>query len=224
VSVALHAGAMGIKQDLDNVVAAARLAQEGAHPVHFVLMGHGGERARLETAAKGLRTLTFLDPLPDQQYQAALAAADVLIVNEHAGLREMAVPSKLTSYFTSGRPIIAVTNRDSVTAGEINASQGGIQVQPGDPAALLTAILGLRADPQHGDHLGRNGQAYRVSVLSESAAIDRFEAWIELLGHRARRRPHSGLPAILEGVPRRYLMQRASRRRPKSSTASPRRG
>ena len=50
---------------------------------------------RLEAMSAGLSTVTFLDPLPEAEFQQALSAADVLLVNEHAGLREMAVPSKM---------------------------------------------------------------------------------------------------------------------------------
>lgn len=178
LSVALHSGAMGKKQDLDNVLAAARIAAAEDLPVRFVLMGNGGERARLEAAAGGLPTLQFVDPLPGDRYQDALAAADVLIVNEHPGLREMALPSKLTSYFSSGRPVVAATDRDSVTASEVEASGAGLRVEPGDPHALLQAVLDLRADPGRGTALGRAGLQYRESVLSEHAAIDQFENWL----------------------------------------------
>lgn len=176
--VALHSGAMGRKQDLDNVVAAARLADATSEHVRFVLMGNGSERVRLEASAAGVRSITFVDPIPGALYQAALAAADVLVVNEHAGLRDMAVPSKLTSYFSSGRPIVAATDADSVTASELAASGAGIRVNPGEPQSLLRAFLDLSLDPVLAREMGARGQRYRETELSETAAIDRFTAWL----------------------------------------------
>lgn len=176
--VALYSGAMGVKQDLDNVIAAARLAEEHGSDVVFVLMGDGGERQRLERLAAGVSAVRFLDPLPGDAYQSALEAADVLIVNEHAGLREMAVPSKLTSYFSSGRPIIAATDAGSVTAEEIAASGAGLRVDAGDPRALLRAVLELQADPDRALRLGQSGLEYRKAVLDQDAAIDAFERWL----------------------------------------------
>jgi glycosyltransferase involved in cell wall biosynthesis len=178
-AIVLHSGAMGRKQDLDNVLAAARVVDERDLPIRFVLMGNGGERPRLETAGLGIRSLSFLDPLPGSQYQAALHAADVLLVNEHAGLREMAVPSKLTSYFSSGRPVIAATDAESVTASEVVAADAGIRVEPGNPEALVDAVLEIRADPERADGYGRHGREYQHRVLSEEAAFDRFEALLE---------------------------------------------
>lgn len=184
-TIVLHSGAMGKKQDLDNVIAAARLADERGAPVRFILMGNGAERARLEALATGVRSVTFLDPLPADQYQPSLHAADALLVNEHAGLREMAVPSKLTSYFSSGRPVIAATDAGSVTAFEVRSAEAGIRVPPADPEALLAAALELRADPRRATALGKNGQQYQERVLSEDAAIDRFES---ILGSLAKTR------------------------------------
>lgn len=67
-TIALHSGNMGLKQGLDNVVAAARVAQAAGSPVRFVLMGDGSQRAALERAAAGAARLQLLPP-------AAAAAA-----------------------------------------------------------------------------------------------------------------------------------------------------
>ena len=188
--VVLHSGAMGRKQHLDTVVDAARLAADRGDRIRFVLMGNGGERDRLERLAGGLSTIDFVDPLPGDQFQDALTAADVLLVNEHAGLREMAVPSKLTSYFSSGRPVVAATDAGSVTAQEVEASQAGVRVAPGAPDALLDAVLRIGGDHDLSARLGQAGLAYRRSVLSETFALDQFNAWLEQLSH-----PHRGSDA-----------------------------
>jgi colanic acid biosynthesis glycosyl transferase WcaI len=186
-TVVLHTGAIGRKQDLDTVVSAARIADAKGAKVRFVLMGDGGERSRLEAAARGVHSISFLDPQSDDMFQGALAAADVLLVNEHAGLREMAVPSKLTSYFSSGRPVLAATDVDSVTAGEIEASGGGVRIDAGRPELLVDAALRLGRDTVQANRLGSAGRRYQRSVLAESAAIDRFEAWLKGIPKRRRR-------------------------------------
>ncbi len=102
-TVVLHTGGMGDKQDLANVVAAgARRRRRGA-AVRFVLVGNGKRRAELEVAATGCPAVEILDPLTDDDFVRALSAADVLLVNERPGSVEMAVPSKLTSYFSARR-------------------------------------------------------------------------------------------------------------------------
>ncbi|SEJ40764.1 glycosyltransferase [Demequina mangrovi] len=184
-TVLLHAGNMGVKQGLDHVVKAAKVASERGERLRFVMVGDGGERARLEALAAGVASIEFIDPLDDEPFRQALAAADALLVHEAPGVSEMAVPSKLTSYFDAGRPVVAATDPFGITAQEVRAADAGIVVQSGDLDALIGAALRLGADAVRADALGLNGRAYRERVLSEAAAIDAFAA---LLGIRDRRR------------------------------------
>jgi glycosyltransferase involved in cell wall biosynthesis len=181
LTVALHAGNMGVKQGLENVVRAARLAEERGDNVRFVLLGRGNQRDKIEFLARGLKNIQFIDPLPDLEYQATMAAADVLIVNEKSGVAEMAVPSKLTSYFSTGLPIIAATDQGSVTAGEVETSGGGIRVDADNARALLDAVVQLKDKPKEAQAMGTRGLAFRDSVLAESVAISNFNTWISSL-------------------------------------------
>ncbi|MHC6593423.1 glycosyltransferase family 4 protein [Arthrobacter sp. C152] len=179
--VALHSGNIGKKQGLGNVVEAARLAESTGSRVKFVLMGDGNQRTTLETSAKGLKQIEFVDALPQADFQAALEAADVLLVNELPGVRDMSVPSKLTSYFTSGRPVLAATDEGSVTAEEIGNSGAGIRVDAGDPAALVTAAESLGENADFASSLGKQGRIFREKTLSETFAVGRYDDLITSL-------------------------------------------
>jgi glycosyltransferase involved in cell wall biosynthesis len=184
-TVVLHAGNQGVKQGLSNVVDAARRADDSGAPVRFVLLGDGNSRRDLERAARGVNRLQFIDPLPDDEFQLALGAADVLLVNELPNLREMCVPSKLTTYFATGRPVLAATDRLSLTAREIELSSAGVCVPAGAPDALLEAALLLGRDAQLSESLGSAGLKYRSSVLSMPHAIEAWEAVLELVSGRS---------------------------------------
>lgn len=105
----LHSGNMGLKQGLEVLVDAARLAPE----IRVVLMGDGNQREALLARAAGLRNLDILPPADAAEFTDVLAAADVLAVTQRGSVLDMSVPSKLTSYFVSGRPVVA-----SVAEGE----------------------------------------------------------------------------------------------------------
>lgn len=179
--IVLHAGNMGVKQGLDNVVSAARLSEEDVAGVRFVLLGNGSERSALEEQSAGLRAVTFMDSLSDEDFTAALQAADALLVNEKPGVAEMAVPSKLTSYFSAGRPVLAATDAGGITAEEVERAGAGVVVPAGDPRALLDAARELTSDAAKADSLGESGRRFRDSVLTESRAIDAFEALLSRL-------------------------------------------
>lgn len=179
--IVLHAGNMGKKQGLENVITAARLASERECRVRFVLMGGGNQRERLEGMAQDVPNVSFIDSLPHEEFQLALAAANVLLVNELPGLKDMAVPSKLTSYFNSGVPVLAATDKGSVTAFEIGNCNGGIRVDPADPAALLDAIEALEREPAEAKRLATNALRFRTETLSEEAAVAHYDEFITSL-------------------------------------------
>jgi colanic acid biosynthesis glycosyl transferase WcaI len=184
--VVLHAGNMGAKQGLGNVVAAARLADVRQAPVRFVMLGGGNQRAELEREAAGVERITFVDSLPERDFVEAMAAADVLLVNEKPGMSESAVPSKLTSYFATGNAVLGAVDARGAAATEIEASGGGVVVPAGDPEALLDAALALGRDPVGRAAFGASAVAYTQEVLSEARALDRFDAWVRGL-HASRR-------------------------------------
>lgn len=171
--VVLHSGNMGAKQGLENVVEAARISESEGLPLRFVLVGDGNQRERLQRLAAGCSSLQFVSPLPQDEFTRALAAADVLLLNELPGLSETAVPSKLTSYFAAGRPVLAATEALSVSADEIRASGAGVVIPPGEPVTLVRAALTLAASPAFDPE---SGPAFVRRVLSEDAGVGAFDS------------------------------------------------
>jgi colanic acid biosynthesis glycosyl transferase WcaI len=168
-----------------------------------VLMGSGSQRAELAAMGNN-RCLQIIDPLPAESFPAALRAADVLLINERASVTDMAVPSKLTSYFATGLPIIAATDRGSVTAEEIEAAQAGIRVDADRPELLVSAAMDLRNNPQKARALGRKGLEFRRLHLSADSSLDSFhELFVRLTMDSSARRVAlingSSKPAQMKG-------------------------
>jgi colanic acid biosynthesis glycosyl transferase WcaI len=185
--IVLHAGNMGKKQGLDNVVEAARRAEVTGSNTRFVLMGDGNQRQNLMTLGRGITNLDFLDSLPQDEFRAAMHGADILLVNELPGVRDMSVPSKLTSYFSTGRPVIAATDEGSVTAGELATSKAGLRVNAGDPDALVRAAEHLGNNPLLGAELGANGVRFQIETLSEGVAIAEYNDFVSSLAESRHR-------------------------------------
>ncbi|PEG43227.1 glycosyltransferase WbuB [Mycolicibacterium agri] len=185
--VVLHAGNMGYKQGLENVVAAAELAGRSGSRVRFVLLGDGNQRADLQAAGAGVGALEFLSPVREEELPAALGAADVLLVNERPGVAQMSLPSKLTSYFSAGKPILAATDEAGFTAQEVMASGAGVRVPADRPDLLLAEALRLGADRALAAKLGQAGRRYSASLLSATTALDSYEEWITDLAESRRR-------------------------------------
>jgi colanic acid biosynthesis glycosyl transferase WcaI len=177
--IVLHSGNMGAKQGLENVINAARLVDAGgtAPGMRFVLMGNGNQRPDLERLSEGVRAVDILDPVPTAAFRAVLGAADVLLVNELPGLAEMAVPSKLTSYFVTGKPVLAATNSRSATAAEVTMSGGGTVVEPGQPEALVRGVRAMLSDPAACERMGQAGRMFALNTLDRDVAIQGYDEW-----------------------------------------------
>jgi len=179
--IVLHTGNMGAKQGLENVVDAARIADQRGLGVRFVLVGNGSRRRVLEKYAQGVERIEFKDVLDAEEYRAVLAAVDVLLVNERPGVGQMAAPSKLTSYFSAGRPVLAATDANGVAAQEIQDSGAGVVVPAGEPAALLEAATKLANDREEAKRLGATGVGYARRILGAERAIDHYDEWVHRL-------------------------------------------
>jgi colanic acid biosynthesis glycosyl transferase WcaI len=179
--IALHAGNMGVKQGLEGLIDVARLAQRTGSRVRVVLMGAGSRREALTEYAAGTDRLTITDPLPAGRFEEALAAADVLLLHEKPGVVEMSVPSKLTSYFSAGRPVVGVTHPRSGAAEQIRTSGGGAVVPTGDTEAVLAEIERIGADPATAAQLGDHGRAHARRNLTASASLAAYEQWVRNL-------------------------------------------
>ncbi|MGG8408221.1 glycosyltransferase [Streptomyces sp. 12297] len=174
-TVVLHSGNMGLKQGLEVLVGAARLDRD----VRFVLMGDGSQRAALESLAADVPNLDIIPPAADGEFPDILAAADVLAVTQHAAVLDMSVPSKLTSYFAAGRPVVASVAAEGGTAQEVERSGAGVLVAPEDPEALLKAVWTLAQDPAAADELGAAGPRHVAAHLSRDAGLARIDALID---------------------------------------------
>lgn len=182
----LHAGNMGHKQGLENVLECAKLAKTGKSNLHFILMGDGNQRQKLEhlTSSYGLQNVEFLPLQSDDEFSNVLVAADILLLNQRSGVSEMALPSKLTAYLAAQRPVVAAVERDSETARELIEANAGIVIEPQDPKALLAVLTALGSDRKLQETLGNNGRVHASETLSAAAGLAMLEELITSLTRR----------------------------------------
>ena len=185
--ICLHGGNLGRKQGLDNLLDAALHLRDSG--VRIVLSGDGNDRERLENRARelGLDNVQFIELQGPGHWEAVMAASDLLLVNQRSSVTDMSLPSKLTSYFAAGRPIVAAASPDSETAREIAAAEAGSTVPSDDPVALSNAILALKQSASAAE-LGARGRRYAERVLFPEIVLTEYDRFLEVI-LRAQRRP-----------------------------------
>jgi colanic acid biosynthesis glycosyl transferase WcaI len=109
-----------------------------------------------------------------------MAASDVLLVNQRASVTDMSLPSKLTSYFAAGRPVVAAASEDSETAREIITAGAGLVVPPDEPERLRDAVLSLRGNGT-GAEFGASGRRYAETVLFPEVALAEYDRFLEFV-------------------------------------------
>jgi colanic acid biosynthesis glycosyl transferase WcaI len=177
----VHTGNMGRKQGLEHVVEAARLAAERGDDVEIVLVGDGNMRQALEAAGACVPTLRMVGLVSDEDYPTVLAAADLLLLHERPGVREMCLPSKLTSYTAAGRPLLAAVEPGGISASVLERAGAAHVLPPGDPLALLDAALELGRDPARRAALADAARAHGEATYGRDAARQRYVAFAERL-------------------------------------------
>lgn len=176
--ICLHAGNMGHKQGLDNVLHAAALVDDPA--IRIVLAGGGNERGKLESLAADLElaNVSFLPSQPTGDYEAMLRAADVLLVNQRSAVGDMSLASKLTSYFMAARPIVAAVAERSETARELARAGAGELAPPEDPRALAELLARFKLERAVTDSLGVRGRRYAEEHLSSDEVLRKYEEFV----------------------------------------------
>jgi colanic acid biosynthesis glycosyl transferase WcaI len=184
--VCLHGGNLGRKQGLDNLLDAGQELR--GRGLRIVLAGDGNDRERLERRARelSLDNVQFIELQGPGRWEAVMAASDVLLVNQRASVTDMSLPSKLTSYFAAGRPVVAAASAESETAREIEAAGAGYVVPPDDPAALRDAILRL-AEGSRAAELGASGRRYAETTLSPATALADYDRFLDVVLQTDRR-------------------------------------
>ncbi len=145
--VVLHAGNIGLSQDLDIVLHAAGQLRDRPDVV-FVFIGEGAKKKDLQDMAahRDLRNVMFLPFQPRETMDQSYATADVSLVSLKRGLAGVIVPSKIYNVLASGRPCIAAVEQDSEVADIINRHDCGFVIAPGDASALRSRTLDLLDD------------------------------------------------------------------------------
>jgi colanic acid biosynthesis glycosyl transferase WcaI len=143
--------------------------------IEFLLVGDGAACGRIQrrVAELDLRNVRFMPLLDAGGFRGLLAASDVCLLTQQKSVSESAFPSKIVSYLSAGRPVIASVNPDCEIAQTIRESGAGKIVAPEDGAALLAAIQEFRGE----DLLAyrQNARAYASRRWSSARVLGHLE-------------------------------------------------
>lgn len=147
---------------------------------HLLVAGNGTSLARCRRLAADIdpRRMHFV-PEWDGSVDV-LHAADLLVLCTRADQSVVSLPSKLTRYLFSGRPVLALALPHSDTALVVRDSGVGAVVPPDNPPALAQAIAWMRRLPaDRREQMGKQGRTWAMSNLSSDTCLPKVLEIVE---------------------------------------------
>jgi glycosyltransferase involved in cell wall biosynthesis len=157
----LYCGNLGRMHD---VTTFAQALQDGLPAgIDFEFRGNGAGFRELGEAVRFARLgdrVRIASHLPDDEWAAAMRAADVALVTIRPGAEGLVMPSKTYSALAAGQAVLAICPRASDLADTVLAHDCGWVVEPGDSAGMRRVLEQLVADP--GEVLRRRRNAWHA--------------------------------------------------------------
>src|SRR5690606_9567726 len=151
----------------------------GRHADARLIVASQGLGADYLAEQKRLRHLDRLTLLPFQPYEALsdmLGAADVAIALLEPEAGVFSVPSKVLSYFSAGRPILAAMPPENLAARLVRREGAGMVIDSANIEGFVATALGMLANQAALATMGPNGRAYAERAFAIGPIADRFEA------------------------------------------------
>lgn len=183
--VVMHAGNVGLAQDLAVLVDAAELLRD-QEDVLVVIVGDGAARPSLERRVeqRRLENVVFMTYRPKQDVHALVAAADLHTVTLAPGLWGSVVPTKVYGIMAAGKPFVAAVDETSEPHRIVDEVGCGIRVPPGDSESLAMAILELRGRRTELAELGMRGRKAFEGSYERTIATSRYRDLLESVADR----------------------------------------
>jgi glycosyltransferase involved in cell wall biosynthesis len=171
-----YAGLHGLVYGLDDVLDVSRVLAR-LPDIVFLLIGDGPEKARLQARAisEQMDNVLFYPSQPASRMPEILTAMDIsLITLKRHKLFRGTLPSKLFEAIGAGIPVVAAVEGEAKSL--VEASSGGLVVEPENTSEMAEAILRLYRDPGLRRRISADGRDYVAAHYNREVIAGRFES------------------------------------------------
>lgn len=169
--VMTYAGNMGVPQKLGVMIELARRIPE----LTVLLIGGGGDAARLREQARGLPNVKFVDYQPISRMSEIYAASDLFYVGQDPKACSDGIPSKIYRILGFRKPLVVMTSETSDLAAFVKKSQSGVLISE-DYDTAAECVRQLMKEPERLRTFGESGYQYVKSAFARQVISGRYEA------------------------------------------------
>lgn len=156
----VYAGNIGIMQNVDVIIAAARRMKDKAD-ICFHIFGDGVYKERFLQEAKELRNVLFWPMQPPELAPSIYTMADVNIIPLAPNIYRTALPSKTATCIACQKPIIFCIGRESKFGERMSKNEGLFVVNSANVEELSNAIVEIKTTHPR----ARTSSIYKESFL-----------------------------------------------------------
>lgn len=154
-----YVGSINVHANVDLMIRA--FAEANIPNTELRIYGGGNQKENCQQLVKNLRlTNVTFGFVSRNEIPTIQSAASVLILALPKGNGNLCLPSKLTSYMLSGKPILACVDEDSATMRYIHEADCGISVEPDDIQAIKDGFV--RFAQMSKEELQKKGENARI--------------------------------------------------------------
>ena len=167
-------GNIGLTQNMDMLMEVAK-ALEPNEDIHFVLVGNGAYKEKLEQIIKErhINNVTMLPFQPYEDISHVFSLGDVSLVISKPGVGANSVPSKTWSIMSASRPVLANFDENELKT-IIENHHCGLFTKAGDKVSFTDAILKLYNDRELCKEMGANGRKFVMENLTKEVGTQKY--------------------------------------------------
>lgn len=171
----LYSGNIGRLHDIETIANTAKILAD--EPIRFVFIGYGPKTKYLEEviATNRLTNILLLPLQPRDRIPLTFTACDVSLVSLIEGAEQIVCPSKLYGILAAGRPIVAISAKDSYIDVMLSKYNCGVNCPPHQPEKLAVVLKQLANEPQTVKLLGENAKNLYKQQYVFDRALDEYE-------------------------------------------------
>jgi glycosyltransferase involved in cell wall biosynthesis len=176
--VITYVGAHGVANHLEQIFDAAELLKET--PVLFVLIGMGMRKPNLiaDKERRGLENVLFIDPVPKEEIFKYILASDMgASVLKKVDAFKTIYSNKTFDYMSCKKPVLMAI--DGVSKELIEEAEGGSYVEPENPEAYRSVIMGYLKNKERLVIEGENGFRYVKENFDREVLATRYLEFIK---------------------------------------------
>lgn len=174
-----YVGSINVHANVDLMIKA--FAEADIPNSELRIFGGGNQKENCQQLVKDLgQTNVSFGFVSRNEIPAVQADASVLILALPTGNGNLCLPSKLTSYLLSGRPVLASVDQDSSTKRILEGEGCGKTVVPDDKEALVNGLKYFaELTSEEREKMGENSREYALKHLTRDVNLQKVVSTIK---------------------------------------------